>query len=105
MSDQPAAFVDALRTVEIPPNGSTSVTLAGKEILICNSNGNFYAIQARCSHADAPLQGGRIRNNFLSCPMHGGRFDLATGKSMGNVYRALTTYPVRIEGEMVQVAV
>jgi 3-phenylpropionate/trans-cinnamate dioxygenase ferredoxin component len=73
------------------------VTINGKNILICKANGDFYAVDNICTHQRAELTGGRIRNCFLACPLHGVRFDLRTGKPMGELTRVpLKTYDVRL---------
>ncbi|MGH9986836.1 MAG: Rieske (2Fe-2S) protein, partial [Nitrososphaeraceae archaeon] len=52
----------------------------GKEIMIVNLDGKFYALNDRCSHTNAPLSMGHIQGNIVTCPMHGARFDITTGK-------------------------
>jgi 3-phenylpropionate/trans-cinnamate dioxygenase ferredoxin subunit len=73
------------------------VTLNGKNILICKANGEFYAVDNQCTHQRAELTGGRIRNCYLACPLHGVRFDLRTGQPLGELTRVpLKTYDVSL---------
>ena len=82
---------------DITDNQTVSVTLDGKNILICKANGDFYAVDNMCTHQRAELTGGRIRNCYLACPLHGVRFDLRTGKPMGELTRVpLKTYDVSL---------
>ena len=82
---------------DITDNQTVAVTLEGKNILICKVNGDYYAVDNQCTHQRAELTGGRIRNCFLACPLHGVRFDLRTGKPLGELTRvALKTYPVSV---------
>jgi|TARA_B110000093_G_scaffold91159_1_gene98570 3-phenylpropionate/trans-cinnamate dioxygenase ferredoxin subunit len=82
---------------DITDNQTVAVTLGGKNILICKANGDYYAVDNQCTHQRAELTGGRIRNCFLACPLHGVRFDLRTGKPLGELTRvALKTYPVSV---------
>jgi nitrite reductase/ring-hydroxylating ferredoxin subunit len=84
----------------------TAVTLGGEEIALCRFGDRVYAIANRCSHADEPLACGRIRNGWIACPAHGGRFDLETGEAVGPpATEPIRTYPVRVVGGMVEVAV
>lgn len=79
----------------LPDNSSRPIELEGANILLCNSGGKHYAIANRCTHQDTPLTDGRIRNGFISCPLHGVRFELATGEPRGELTRvALQTYQV-----------
>ena len=87
---------------ELADRESRVVTIDGNEILVCNSGGQFYAIDNRCPHAQSELAGGRIRRGMISCPLHGMLFDLATGEPKGALTdRPLTRYTVRtVDGEI-----
>ena len=63
---------------------------AGRELLLANVNGEFHAVSDRCSHEGALLSGGRLDGAVVTCPAHGSRFDVATGKNLsGPVMAAL----------------
>ena len=51
-------------------------------MLLCNVEGRLYAVSNTCSHAQQPLEQGRLGNGWIACPTHGARFDLATGKAL-----------------------
>ena len=83
--------------IDITDNQTLAVTLEGKNILICKANGDYYAVDNQCTHQRAELSGGRLRNCYLACPLHGVRFDLRTGMPNGELTRvALKTYPVSV---------
>lgn len=91
---------------ELAPGSGKPVMVEGQEILVCNANGEFYAIENMCTHQRAKMEGGRIRNCFISCPLHGQRFDLRDGSPKGQLTRVpLKTFPVRIVDGQVEVAV
>jgi nitrite reductase/ring-hydroxylating ferredoxin subunit len=70
------------------------------DIAVWHSGGNYYATDAICTHAWVTLTEGDIEDGCIECPLHGGRFDLLTGKAQGApVFVDLNTYPVRIDGE------
>lgn len=77
----------------------------GWPILVSRTDDAVRAIINRCSHADSPLEGGRVRRGMISCPLHGARFELATGKCIGAHYRPLRTFPTRVTEDRVEVAV
>lgn len=58
------------------------VEAAGREVLLANVNGGFHAVSDRCSHEGALLSGGRLEGAVVTCPAHGSRFDVATGKNL-----------------------
>jgi anthranilate 1,2-dioxygenase ferredoxin component len=77
----------------------------GWPVLVCRSDGGLFAVINRCTHAASTLQDGRIRRDMVACPLHGARFELATGKCVGGTYPALKTFPVRVEDGRIAVAV
>ncbi len=79
MSDK---FIRAISADEIAPGGMKTVELDGKEIVICNCGGKYYAIQRRCGHMNAPLDMGTLDGTYLTCAMHCAQFDVTTGESL-----------------------
>jgi len=75
-------FIPAISTDEIAPGGMKSVELEGHEIVICNCDGAYYAIQRRCGHMNAPLELGTLDGRFVTCPMHCAQFDVTTGQAL-----------------------
>lgn len=91
---------------DLPPNSSKAVELKGTDVLVCNAKGDIYAVQNLCTHQRAKLEGGRIRNCFISCPLHGVMFDLKTGIPKGQMTNVpLKTFSTRIVDGMIEVAV
>lgn len=87
-------------------NSSHAIDVDGESVLLCNSGGTHFAIQNQCTHQSSPLAGGRVRNGFISCPLHGVKFSLATGEPHGSLTRiSVKTYSVRDEDGMVVVSV
>ena len=80
----------------LPDNSTLAVELDGLAILVCNAGGTHYAVGNNCTHQDTPLEKGRLRNGYISCPLHGVRFSLATGEPMGGelTKKSLPTYRV-----------
>ena len=76
-------FIDASEVKDIPPGKLKHVEIQEKEILIANSDGKVYALCDRCSHMNAPLSMGTLNGKVVTCPMHGARFDVTTGKKVG----------------------
>jgi nitrite reductase/ring-hydroxylating ferredoxin subunit len=75
------------------------VKLDGIDVLICQVEGQFYALHAQCSHARQSLLGARLRGHQVSCPLHGAKFDVRTGACLAAPAKEpITTFPVVIEG-------
>jgi 3-phenylpropionate/trans-cinnamate dioxygenase ferredoxin subunit len=99
-------FIPVARTDEIAPETAKEVEVDGRSILICHSDGRFFAVENMCSHAQEPLACGRLKRGWLSCPAHGARFDLETGEPLNPpASEPIATFPVRIVGDVIEVAI
>ena len=86
-------------------NTNEVIEIDGESVLVCNSGGSHFAIRNQCTHQNTPLAGGRIRNGFISCPLHGVRFDLVSGEPRGSLTRvAVKTYEVREQDGMIVIS-
>jgi nitrite reductase/ring-hydroxylating ferredoxin subunit len=80
--------------------------VAGRKIAVFHVGARFFALDDRCSHADAAMSDGWITGNCVSCPWHGAEFDLATGEALSlPATKALRTYPVVIVGGKIEITV
>ena len=76
------AEIEVCPVEELPP-GEVKIVHVGELALgVYNLNGEFYAIEDRCSHDDGPLAEGEFdpERQTVECPRHGSLFDLATGR-------------------------
>lgn len=98
-------FVSVAAVGDVPPGSVKAVTAGGCSILLCNSDGELFAIENKCSHAEQPLECGRMRHGWIACPAHGARFDLETGEPLGPpATRSIATFPVRVAGDAIEIA-
>ena len=67
--------------------------------LLRSRTGELYATQARCPHKGGPLADGIVAATTLACPLHEYKFNLCSGKSLGEECKPLKTYPVQISPE------
>ena len=81
------------RTDVVQENELKQISLKGYEILVINRNKKFYCLDARCTHAGAPLAEGELENGVLQCPWHGSRFNIETGEVVrGPAMKQLRVY-------------
>jgi nitrite reductase/ring-hydroxylating ferredoxin subunit/multimeric flavodoxin WrbA len=52
-----------------------------KDIAVFNTDGNFCAISNICLHKGGPLSQGILEKNIVTCPWHGWKYNVQTGKS------------------------
>ncbi|MBI5484544.1 MAG: Rieske (2Fe-2S) protein [Deltaproteobacteria bacterium] len=93
----------AARVSEVPNFGKKVVTVAGREILLINIKGSFFAVENECPHQGSPLGGAVVKDGHISCPRHGYRFNLADGKCAEHPEFVLATFPVQVNGDEIQV--
>ena len=99
-------FVRACRVADVAPESAIPVEIAGTELAIVHSDGQFYAIADECSHAAIPLSEGDVGDGEIECYLHGSRFDLRTGEPIGlPATEPVAIYRCRVEGDEVLVDV
>jgi len=99
-------FVKVARTEDIPAGHATMVEVNGKEIALFNVDGSFHAIDNTCTHVGGPLCEGELTGTEVTCPWHGGVFDVTTGEVLGPPPgRAANRYNVRVAGPDIEVEV
>ena len=75
-------------------------TVAGRELVLCDVDGEIYALDGICTHEDLPLDGGEIDDGILECPWHGATYEVCTGRVRGlPAITPLRTFPVRVDDE------
>jgi 3-phenylpropionate/trans-cinnamate dioxygenase ferredoxin component len=77
-----ADYVEIGKTMDISPGMMKGVKYEGKDIIIANVAGEYYAAEGRCPHMKANLAKGKLNGAIVTCPLHGSQFDLKTGKVM-----------------------
>ena len=87
---------------DLKPNQMTSVEAGGKEIVVVNLDGAYYAIGNRCTHMGCMLSDGTLRGETVTCPCHGSIFDVKTGSVMkGPAKKPEPAYQTKTEGEQI----
>lgn len=89
------------KITDIPPGKMQKITADGKEILVVNIDGNFYAMNDTCTHAGASLSEGSLEGHTLTCGWHGAKFDCKTGNlaAFPAKIKDLQSYKVTVESE------
>jgi nitrite reductase/ring-hydroxylating ferredoxin subunit len=76
--------VEVAKIGDIPDGSMKHVEVNGKEILVGNWEGKYYAISDRCGHMNGRLSSGTLRENAVACGLHGARYDITTGKKISD---------------------
>ncbi len=106
-------YVKVGKTADLVEKKVMKVAVKGKDILISNIKGEYFAIDNKCNHMGGSLVEGNIEGNKVICPKHGSVFDLKTGKveEKGKLFflkvkvKDQRKYPVKIEGNDIYIKV
>lgn len=94
------SYVRLCKTSDAPAGVMKQFIIRGNEILVVNQNNNYHCLDARCTHAGAPLAEGELDGEVLTCPWHGSRFNITSGAVIkGPAKEALRVYNNRVEGD------
>lgn len=75
-----APYRPALPEDELPPGALRRVSFGDLDVLLAHTDRGVCAVDDRCPHMSAPLSLGELDGCVVACPLHNGRFDLATGE-------------------------
>ena len=91
------------KTSDIPPGKMLKVSSNGKEILVANVDGKYFAMDDTCTHKGASLSEGTLESSTVTCPWHGSTWDCKTGKLMDFATKLndLASYKVAVESDSV----
>lgn len=73
------------------------VQAQGIDMVLCNFDGMFYALERRCGHMNAPLEQGTLNGYILTCPMHSAQFSVVTGEVINAALSRERTTP-KVDG-------
>jgi 3-phenylpropionate/trans-cinnamate dioxygenase ferredoxin subunit len=91
---------------ELPPGTMKIVRVGLLDVGVYNCDGEYRAIEDRCSHDDGPLCEGdwEADDCVVVCPRHGSRFDLASGRPLSlPAYEPVDVFPVEVAEGVVRV--
>ncbi len=98
-------FVTVGRVDDLAPGEMTYVDVRNTAVCLINLDGTYYAVNDTCTHAEASLSDGTVEGDTLECPLHGGCFEIRTGRPAAMpVVTPIETYRVRVVDGAVQVA-
>jgi len=69
-----------------------------RRIILARVENDYFAFDEMCSHEEAELWKGALREDHIECPLHGSRFCLRTGKPIEEpATDPISTFPVTIK--------
>jgi nitrite reductase (NADH) small subunit/3-phenylpropionate/trans-cinnamate dioxygenase ferredoxin subunit len=98
-----ADFHTVCRIHDLPEGEGKPVQVGTKVIALFKMGEEIFAIDDVCPHMGAGLSGGYVDQGIVTCPWHAWRFRLCDGAWADNPRIKIGCYPVRLEGDLVQI--
>jgi len=88
---------------DIVPGKMIKSSIDGRDVLVANIDGEYYATDDTCTHSGSSLSEGKLDGCTITCGWHGAQFDCKTGKlvKFPAKIRDLISYNVIIESDNV----
>lgn len=101
----PETYQDVMALEELPEERLVRVEVQEVPVLLLRRGSQIYAISEICAHLGGPLSEGVLHSdNSVSCPWHGSRFDLETGRVInGPSAYSQTCYQVLVQDGRVHI--
>lgn len=91
-------WIKVANASDVPEDGTLLVNLGAEPVCLYSFGGEIFATHDTCTHGQASLADGFIEGEEIECPLHQGRFHIATGKAVGiPCTEDIRTYAVKIE--------
>ncbi|MGE3150069.1 MAG: non-heme iron oxygenase ferredoxin subunit [Pseudorhodoplanes sp.] len=92
-------WAKAIAAAEVNAGRVVGVTVDGRSVAIYHTaDGSFHATDNVCTHSYAELSDGTLEDHVIECPLHGGQFDVRTGKALCNpVRKDIAVFPCKVE--------
>jgi 3-phenylpropionate/trans-cinnamate dioxygenase ferredoxin component len=95
-----ADWIRVCTTAELLPGESTVAWDGDTPILVFNLDGDYYALEDRCSHEEFELSAGTFDSGqgTIECVLHGAKFDVRDGRALcAPAYAPVAKFPVKVE--------
>ena len=67
---------------EVSTGKALKVDANGTAALIAQVGEQYCAIANKCPHLGLPMAKGKVENGVITCPFHGSKFEMCTGKNV-----------------------
>ena len=68
---------------DVPEGRAVCVKADGRDLAVFRQGDRYFALANRCSHLGGPLCKGQVADGTVTCPWHGAKFGISTGKVLG----------------------
>jgi 3-phenylpropionate/trans-cinnamate dioxygenase ferredoxin component len=106
MTDGEFQYFTICAQEDLPPGERLFLDINQVPVVVFNINGSYYAMDDVCTHDDGPLGEGELEGFEITCPRHGARFDVRSGKVLSPP--AVTNdriYPIMLDGNDIKIGI
>jgi nitrite reductase/ring-hydroxylating ferredoxin subunit len=107
-----AKFERVCSVGDVPRGGKKYFNIKGKEFVLVNVEGRFFAVHNWCSHEQGNLSEGTLKGYSIVCPDHGSEFDVRSGSVLvgpdgddPSSIEPISRFETQVQGEDVLVLV
>ncbi|OLT18182.1 (2Fe-2S)-binding protein [Pseudonocardia sp. CNS-139] len=99
-------WTEVCALADLGPGTATTVPGACPPVAVFNVDGELFAVDDTCTHAEYSLSQGYLDGDAVECELHFATFSVRTGAALtAPAQEPLGTYPVEVEAGRVFVAV
>lgn len=99
-------FVTVAQVGAIAEGSGETFTVNDRLVAVFHQGGEYFAIDDLCPHMGASLGAGQVdETGAVVCPWHAWRFRICDGTWCDNPRIQIDSFPVRVEGNEIQVCV
>ena len=80
----------------LPVGKSVGIDVDGEQVALFHTKSGYRALGGLCLHMAAQLSDGQVVDADVVCPLHGWRYDLASGARKDRPGQGVATYPLEI---------
>ena len=99
-------WTEIARLEDIPRLGARVLRTDTLDIAIFRTaTDQVFALRDRCPHKGGPLSQGIVHGGAVTCPLHNWVISLETGKAQGADEGETASFPVRLDGDTIMLAI
>ena len=104
-AEVPRRWVKVAQLEDIPRLGARVVPSRHGDIAVFrNAEDEVFALRDKCPHKGGALSQGIVAGKVVTCPMHAWKIQFENGEAVAPDKGCAKTYPAKVEGGMVWIA-
>lgn len=76
------AKIKVAAAADVSTDKALKTSADGQSVLVAKVGDGYCAIANKCPHLGLPMAKGKLENGVLTCPFHGSKFEMCSGKNV-----------------------